>query len=127
MNSLTPYVVFPGTCAEALAFYAAALGGEITTQMTFAESPIDVPSDFGDRVYNAELRWGDVLLRASDDLPSHPVTLGSNISLFVTFGTREERDQAFAKLAQDGSTIFPPEGEFGMLEDRFGVRWMLVG
>ena len=127
MESLSPYVVFPGTCKEALTFYQASLGGEITSMMTFADSPIDVPPDCADRIYNAELRAGSVVLKASDDLPTHPVDQGTNISLFLTFATRGARDEAFGTLAEGGKTLFPPEGEFGMLEDRFGVRWMLVG
>ena len=127
MRSLIPYVVFPGTCRDALEFYRGSLGGEITSLTTFADSPIDVQPDCRDRIYNAELRVGDVVLKASDDLPTHPVTVGSNISLFLTFATREERDGVFEKLGNGGKTLFPPEGDFGMLEDRFGVRWMLVG
>ncbi len=127
MKSLVPYVVFPGTCKEALTFYQRSLGGEITSMTTFGDSAIDVPPDFNERIYNAELRAGDVVLKASDDLPSHPVTAGTNISLFLTFATRDARDRAFEALVDGGKTLFPAEGEFGMLEDRYGVRWMLVG
>lgn len=126
MTSLTPYVVFPGTCREALEFYQGILDGEITDMTTFGESPVPVDAESESRIYNAELRFATAVLKASDDLPSHPVTQGTNISLFVSFPTLDTRDKAFADLVEGGTTLFPPDGPFGMLEDRFGVRWMLV-
>ncbi|MEZ4417716.1 MAG: VOC family protein [Gemmatimonadota bacterium] len=127
MHALVPYLVFPGSCREALGAYRAALGGEIVTLQTFAESPLDVPPELSERVFNAELRAGQLVLKASDDLPSHPVQVGGNVSLFLTFAERSQRDRVFGQLVEGGATLFAPDGEFSMLRDRFGIQWMLVG
>ncbi len=61
MKSLNPYVMFSGNCREALTFYKECLDGEIVSMQTFAESPIPVPDDAKDRIFNSEFRAGDAL------------------------------------------------------------------
>ncbi len=126
MTSLTPYIVFPGTCREAMEFYKESLNGEITLMQTFGDSPIDVPKESQNRIFNSELRAGDVHFKASDDLPNHEVIIGSNISLYVVFSDKQTKEEAFNKLSKGGKTLFPIEDNFGMLKDRYGVQWMLV-
>ncbi len=126
MARLIPYVVFPGTCKEAIEFYKDILGGEITILQTFGESPIDVPPESQDSIFNSELRAGDFVLKASDHIPGHEVTIGSNISLFTVFPDQDTQEEVFGKLSEGGKVLFPLEGNFGMLVDKYGVQWMLV-
>lgn len=127
MKSLNPYLMFSGNCKEALTFYRECLGGEIVSLTTFAESPIDVPEECSQRVFNSEFRADGVLFMASDDLPTNEVDQGSNFALFVVFSESEEQDQVFSKLSKGGKIQFPLENGFGMLVDKFGIQWMLAG
>ncbi|MGE3801267.1 MAG: VOC family protein [Candidatus Kapaibacterium sp.] len=126
MKSLIPYLVFPGNCREVIEFYSEVLKGELTHIQTFGESPIDVPEDFKDRVFDSELKAENIHLKASDDLPNHPVQLGTNISMFVMFSDRQEGEEVFNQLAEGGNVLFPLNQNFGMLRDKFSVQWLLV-
>lgn len=127
MKKLNPYLMFSGNCKEALTFYKECLNGQIVTLQTFADSPIDVPDEYGQRVFNSEFRADGAFFMASDDLPDKPVTRGSNFALFVVFSEKEEQENVFAKLSEGGEVSFPLESGFGMLVDRFGIQWMLAG
>ena len=126
MKSLNPYVMFSGNCREALTFYKECLDGEIVSMQTFAESPIPVPDDAKDRIFNSEFRAGDAFFMASDDLPSHQVTKGTNVALFVAFSDSAEQESVFGKLSDGGKVLFPLANGFGMLADKYGIQWMLA-
>jgi len=66
MKRLNPYLMFPGSCKEALTFYQECLDGEIVSMQTFADSPVDVPPEHGHRIFNSEFRAEDVHFMASD-------------------------------------------------------------
>lgn len=123
---LIPYLVFPGSCKEAMEYYANILGGEITMMMKFSESPMNVDPEVGDRIFNAELRAGDLRLKASDDLPGHETKAGTNISLFVSFSHEKSKLSAFEMLAEGGKILFPIDENFGMLKDKYDIQWMFV-
>ena len=124
--SLNTYIMFPGTCREAMSFYADCLNGNVTLLQTYAESPVPNTDDTADRIFNAKLEGAGILLMASDDLPSHPVTRGTNFSLFLNFDNQETQRSIFDKLSEGGSISFPLENGFGMFTDRFGIQWMLA-
>ena len=124
MKPIVPYLALPGTCEEAMRFYADILDGEITIMTTFAESPIEVPPEAEQLIFNAEVRAGDLVIKASDNPTGEGI--GSMISLFVTFPHADERQQLFDTLAADGEVVFEPDGPFAMVRDQFGVQWMLV-
>lgn len=126
MRSLTPYLIFHGQCDEAMRFYCEVFGGSMIEQMTFGDSPIPVPDEHANRIFNSEIRIGDIVIKASDDLPGHDVIPGSNVSLFVTLEDSAEQRRVFDLLSDGGKVLFPIEGHFGMLEDKYAIRWMLV-
>jgi PhnB protein len=126
IKSLIPYLIFPGTCREAMEFYKDALGGKITSMQTFEESPISVSMDSKNRIFNAELKIDDIIIKASDDLADHNVTMGNNFSIYLVFSDQESKEKAFTNLAEDGKILFPTEDNFGMLSDKYGVRWMMI-
>jgi len=125
-NTLIPYLVFHGNCEEALNFYAKVFDGKINAKTTFGASPMNVSSEFENRIFNADFEAGGIQFKASDDLPDHPVTQGSSISLFVTFKDREERENSFNQITEAGKVLFPLDDGFGMAVDKFGVQWMMV-
>lgn len=126
MKSLIPYLVFPGTCKEAMTFYSEIFNGEITLMNTFEDSPIPVPLEFKNRIFNSELIFGNIRIKASDDLPEHQVHPGTNISLHLVLENPINKKEIFNQLAQDGKVLFPIEDNFGMLKDKYGIQWMLV-
>ena len=126
MKTLRPYLIFPGTCREALAFYQASLGGEIVEMQTYADAPIDFPEDSHDRIFNSVFQADEMQIMASDCLPGQHLPAGANVSLFVTFSNDEEQQRVFGALAENGKTLMPLANGFGMVEDRFEMRWMLA-
>ena len=126
MKRLQPYLIFAGNCEEALNYYASCLGGDIVMLQRYSESPLDVAEEHAARVFNSAFRSEDIAFMASDNLPQQKLDVGSNFSMFVTFSDAAEQDRTFEALARDGRVLFPLRGGFGMLEDRFRMRWMLA-
>ena len=126
MKDLAPYLTFPGNCREAMTFYADCLGGQIVTLQTYAESPLDTPDEYADQLFNSELRAEEVCIRASDCLPPYETEPGSNFSLFVSFSDRSEQEKVYQQLAEGGEIIMPLDDAFGMVQDRFEIRWMVA-
>lgn len=130
-----PYLFFNGRCDEAIAFYQEALGAELTFLMRMNESPDPIPADalpagFENKVMHATLRIGDSLVMVSDGNCNEPSGFkGFRLSLAVNDAAAAER--AFAALLH-GANVTMPLGKtfwspaFGMLEDRFGVGWMVI-
>ena len=125
IKQVKPYLMFPGTCRQALEFYKNCFNGEIVMMQTFEESPVDVPEEFKNRIFNSEFRADNLCFMASDDLPGNEVKIGSNFALFVIFSDKIEKEKVFNKLSEGGKVLFPMEENFGMLVDKFGIQWML--
>lgn len=107
-------------------FYAEIFNGTITNLITFGDSPVEVPKEMEERIFNAELKAEEIHLKASDDLPMHEVKVGTNISLFTVFSDNEKKLRIFEDLAKDGKILFPIDDNFGMLKDKFNIQWMFV-
>jgi len=132
---LTPYLFFDGRCEEALEFYKKALGAEVILLMRFKDSPEppppgQLPTGSENKVMHATVRIGDVEFMASDGHCGGSPTF-TGFSLSLTLPNEAKVSQAFAALSERGKvemplskTFFSPF--FGMLTDRFGVRWMLT-
>ena len=67
---------------------------------------------------------------ASDTMPGMSLTRGTNVHLCVRFEDQEEQTRVFEALADSGTVDMPLSdqffGRFGMLTDRFGVKWMVI-
>jgi PhnB protein len=128
---LIPYLNFDGTCKEAFAFYCDALGGSITAQMTYGESPMcdQMPPDSHDRIMHAQLEADGAVLMGADGPPPHaPQSAGTTLNIMVETPTEAER--IFAALAKGGDIKMPIAETFwahrwGMLVDRYGKPWMV--
>lgn len=129
-----PYVFFGGRCEEAIAFYQQALGAEVTFKMRVSESPDPVPPGalppgFEDKIMHANLRIGDTFLMVSDGNQATREYKGFTLSLGVADAAEAER--AFNALAVGGKVTVPLgktfwSPAFGMVEDQFGVGWMVI-
>lgn len=134
MMHIQPYLFFNGRCEEALAFYQGALGAELTQLMRMKESPEPpppgmMPPGSEDKIMHASLRIGDTTLMASDGNCQGQASF-QGFSLSLTPADPAEAERLFTALGDGGKvqmllarTFFSPC--FGMVEDRFGVSWMI--
>ena len=131
-----PYLFLNGRCDEAIAFYTQALGAEVTMLMRMNGAPDPpppgaIPAGFENKVMHANLRIGSTMLMLSDGNSTEQQSFkGFTLSLSVDDVAEAER--TFAALLQGGGMVTMPLGKtfwspaFGMLQDRFGVGWMVM-
>ncbi len=129
---IEPYLFFEGRCEEALEFYRQALGAEVTYLMRYGESPegeLDDPS-LKDKIMHANVRAEGASFMVSDGDCQNPPSF-RGFSLCLSLEDEAKVRTMFAALAEQGQvrmplgqTFFSPL--FGMVEDRFGVVWMLL-
>ena len=128
-----PYLNFNGNCAEAIDFYAAALGGTVASKMTFGEMPgaEPMPPEIANRIMNARLDLPGGGMLYGGDCPPHMAHQGIHgVGLALQFDSVEEAETIFNRLAEAGE-ISMPFGptfwaeKFGMVTDKYGVDWMV--
>ena len=126
-----PYLFFGGRCAEALEFYGTAIGAKIERLVRFKESPEPqgLPDCFDDKVMHASVRIGKTTFMVSDGQCEGDQNF-DGFSLSITVPDIVQAENIFAALAQNGLVVTPLEKtfwapRFGMLQDRFGVSWMV--
>jgi PhnB protein len=130
--SIQPYLFFGGRCEEAIEFYQKALGAELVMMARFKDAPEPqpgMPDCFQDKVMHATLRLGETLLMASDGRCEGQQSF-EGFSLSITLAAEAEAERVFAALGEGGLITMPLEKtfwapKFGMLQDRFGVGWMI--
>jgi PhnB protein len=128
-SRLNPYITFPNTTREAMAFYREVLGGDLAIS-TFA--------DFGgardgvdpDGVMHARLDTPLGFTLMASDAALHAIPDASRITLSISGDDADVLRGYFAGLMDGGSVQVPLSvqswgDEFGMGTDRFGVSWMV--
>jgi PhnB protein len=130
MTTLTPYLLFDGTCKQAMEFYNSCLGGELT-QMKVGDSPAKefMPAHQHQKIVNARLKSGNIDISASDWLlPDRERVQGNTVCLYLSAGSPEELRLLFERLSEGAEVTDPLKqlffGTYGALNDKFGVRWM---
>jgi PhnB protein len=130
MQKLTPYLLFDGTCGDAMGFYHACLGGELKL-MKVKDSPAkeQMQPFQQEKVLHAHLAAGAMEISASDWLAVNETPVrGNTVCMFVTGGTFDELKVIFDKLSSGANVTDPLKelffGVYGALNDKFGVRWM---
>jgi PhnB protein len=126
------YLFFNGRCEEALAFYGQALGAETTSLTRFKESPDQslVAPGTEEKVMHASFRIGDTNLNASDGRCEGDVAF-KGFSLTITADDEAAAQRYFTALSDGGKVELPLTRtffakQFAMLEDRFGLGWMIM-
>jgi len=130
--SVQPYLFFGGRCEEAIEFYRKALGAELVMISRFKDAPErqpGLPECFDEKVMHATLRIGETLMMASDGRCEGQAVF-EGFSLSITLADEAEADRVFSALSDGGLVTMPLEKtfwapKFGMLQDRFGVGWMV--
>ncbi len=132
MTQIHSYITFQGNCREAMTFYRDCIGGDLDLQ-TVSGSAIEAqcPPEMKDQILHAILTKGVLTLMGSDMIGPEGYHKGNNMALSLTCSSEEEINDFFAKLSDGGSihhelnTAFWG-ATFGVLNDRFGNRWMLT-
>ncbi|MFZ7086844.1 VOC family protein [Curtobacterium sp. RRHDQ10] len=127
----TPHLNFDGNAREALDFYAAALGTQVTSMTYGAMGASDEPA-WADRIV-----WGQVesasgvRVMAFDVWPGQPYDQGANASYVYLHGDDADEVTSVWNGLLDGAEVRQPLGPSawaplaGQLRDRFGVIWAL--
>jgi len=134
MPSLTAYLAFDGTCAEAMRFYERTLNGKIETMLKTSETPVadHVPPGNADRIMHAHLLFDGGELMAGDSLVGDTYKGMSGFSLALTYPTAAAARRVFDALGEGGRVTMPFDSSFwadgfGMVIDRFGTPWIING
>jgi PhnB protein len=129
-----PYLFFDGNCIDVVRFYERILGAKLETIVRFADMDGQCSPEHAQRIAHARLVFeGGGQLFAGDCHPSIPYGEGiKGVSLTLNYDTVEQAQQAFDALSDGGTVTMPMQGSmwakaFGMLVDRYGVRWMING
>jgi PhnB protein len=135
MINLTPFLLFQGICAEAMGFYHACLGGELTlTRLKDTPMKDQMPAEQHKKIVYAKLNSGAIEFSASDWL--HPTRMpkqGNTVAMHIHGGTYEEMKAVFEKLSVGANpeTLDElnemPFGSYGHLADKYGVHWFFKG
>ena len=130
---LQPYLFFDGRCEEAIDFYKAKLGAEVSMMVRFKDTPEPqpgmIPPGGENKVMHARFRVGDADVFASDGrCQGNPQFQGFSLSL--TAASDDEAEKVFTALSDGGVVQMPLSktffsSSFGMVADRFGVSWMV--
>lgn len=124
---LNPYLQFKETAKEALEFYQAALGGELQL-MTFGQMGMEGPE--AEKIMHGQLETtAGFTLMGSDTPEEMEYTPGGNISISISGDEPDAMRGYFEKLSEGAEVTMPLAlqqwgAEFGMLTDKFGIRWM---
>ena len=128
---LNPYLNFDGNAEEAVNFYKNALDGELVMLSRFGESPIPSADDEKQKIMHARIIFGgDNIIMISDTLKGSPFSTNGNIQLSIGLDDEAKTNEIFNKLSEGGKVVMPVAKQFwgdifGMLQDKFGVNWML--
>lgn len=140
---IQPYLYFGGRCEEALAFYGKALGAKVNMMMRFKEMPAEegqggaggdgqppLPAGWEDKIMHASVTVGQSEIMASDGMPGAPPEPFAGFSLSIVAPSMDQARQWFDALSEGGRVMMPMQKTFwsegfGMLQDRFGLSWMV--
>ncbi len=128
------YLNFPGNAEEALNFYAQCLGGGIVGEIyRYSAAPKDqmpVPPGWENKVLHATFEAEGARFMASDVAPGQSKPGFAGISLSIHCQDAARAKKVFDALSAGGEVVMPfgPPfwgGMFGMVNDKFGVPWMV--
>lgn len=135
MINLTPFLLFDGNCAEAMAFYQSCLGGELTiTKVADTPMKANMPAGQHHKVAYARLKSGVIEFSATDWLhATRSPKQGNTVAMHLNGGKYTELRPVFDNLAAGADPELlddlrdMPFGTYGHLADKYGVHWFFKG
>jgi PhnB protein len=133
MTHVFIYLLFNGTCADAMRFYERTLHGHVEVLQTVGESPMasQFPATSARRVIHARVTFSGNTIMASDWMAPEPYPGIRGMRVMLTVPDPETASRTFAALAEGGK-IETPLGAtpfaraYGTLTDRYGVPWQVM-
>jgi PhnB protein len=130
-TTLNPYLSFRDNAREAMNFYQAVFGGELTMS-TFGEfQASDDPAESEKIMHGMLTTPQGMVLMGADTPNSMGYTTGASISISLSGDDEAELRGYYEKLSGDGGTVTVPMEQspwgdiFGMCTDRFGTAWLV--
>lgn len=126
------YLVFNGTCREAMEFYAKVFKTNPPRMMTFGEAPpqpdYPLPEEAKNLIMHSMLNINGSILMASDTFPGAPVVTGNNITLAYVSNNVDEIKSYFTAIKEGGEVSVELQETFfskcyGKVKDKFGIEW----
>ena len=127
------YLNFNGRTEEALAFYSKAIGARTGMMMRMKDAPDQGNMSYtdGEKILHSDFTIGSTMLMASDGYCTGEAAQFTGVTLSLVADSEADAQRLFKALGEGGKvtmpmgpTFFSPA--FGMLEDRFGVPWMVL-
>lgn len=130
---ITAYLTFDGNTEKAFEFYKSVFGGEFTNFQRFGDMPHgeNMADEDKHKIMHVTLKSSRGTLMGNDHMAfMGSYSTGNNFSLSVHPDNIEEATELFNKLSAEGNILMPFEkvfwgGYFGMLADKFGVKWLV--
>ena len=132
---LQPYLTLGGRAEEAIEFYKNVFDAEIEMVMYFDQSPDPLPEGmlpegFEKKVMHASFLIGDQRVMLSDGSEERAVN-HEGCSLSLTLDSEDDIRRIYSALAEGGKKKMPLDKTFwsplfGMVQDKFGIHWMLT-
>jgi PhnB protein len=129
---LDPYLSFKDNAREAMEFYKSVFGGklDIQTFKDFGMPTKDAAS--GDLVMHSMIEADNGITFMAADTPPEMGEFkeGARISMTLNGSDEKQLTEYWEKLGEDGKVTMTLEkapwgDKFGMLEDKFGIHWMV--
>lgn len=127
------YLNFDGRCEEAIEFYKKNIGAEVSMLLRFKDGPdkcMPIQPGTENKVLHCELQIGESKVMASDCHCTEKTGF-AGFSLSLTARDDAQAKQLFAALSNGGKVAQPLiatffASSFGVVNDQFGVSWMIV-
>lgn len=127
-RTITTFLTFPGTAADAIDFYTAVFPGSRIIEIELHDE--NGPGEPG-KVLTAVVKLLDTEMMFMDMRPSEVPAFTWATSLLVSCENQAEFDLRFAKLSEGGTVMMGPEPWEDLrmaawVTDKFGVTWQIL-
>jgi len=129
------YLHFNGQSEEAFKFYQSTFGGEFITAQRYKDMAGSDKMNEADRerMMHISLKITPATTLMASDLPSSEdksFRAGNNFHICLQAESEKEANKLFQQLSKGGKVEMPMNktfwgAYFGMVEDKFGVHWMI--
>ncbi len=129
-STLNPYLNFRDNARQAMEFYHAVFGGQLTMR-TFKDYHASQNPSEDDKIMHAMLEdENGIILMGADTPEGMEYNEGTSISVSLSGDNEAELKSYWEGLSAGGTITVPLEkapwnDTFGMLTDKFGVQWLV--